>query len=90
MRSAASQDRKAQSISLNTIIIAILALLVLVVIALIFSGKIKVFGTETRSCANVGGTCETACESNEAEQGNTNCVNKCCIDIYTTADDNND
>ena len=51
--------KRAQSLSLNTIIIAALALIVLVVIIFIFSGKIKIFGQGTESCANQGGQCTT-------------------------------
>jgi hypothetical protein len=81
--------RRAQSIALNTVIIAALALLVLVVLALIFSGKIKIFGNATRDCKNMGGDCERdGCEPNEADISNTNCANHCCVDIYTSADDN--
>jgi hypothetical protein len=49
--------KRAQSLSLNTIIIAALALIVLVVMIFIFSGKIKIFGQGTESCANQGGQC---------------------------------
>lgn len=79
---------KAQSISLNTVVIAALALLVLIVMALVFTGKIKVFGTESRKCSNQGGACESGCEANEQEIANTECAVKCCLDIY--ADDNID
>jgi hypothetical protein len=54
--------KKAQGLSMTTIIIAALALLVLVVLALIFSGRMRVFGTETKACRNLGGECgNTAC-----------------------------
>lgn len=46
--------KKAQGISLNVIIIAILALLVLVVLAMIFTGRIGIFTKETKSCATLG------------------------------------
>lgn len=79
--------RKAQSLSLNTIIIAAIALLVLVVIAVIFSGRSQIFGTELRSCENQGGVCrEDGCNSNEAKVGdssNTNCPYECCIAVYS-------
>jgi len=78
---------KAQSISLNTIIVAVLALLVLIVIAVIFSGKMKIFGGESKRCANQGGTCVSdACQPNEAEVVNTDCVTpmRCCIRTDTS------
>ncbi len=46
--------KKAQGISLNAIIIATLALLVLVVLAMIFTGRIGIFTKETKSCATLG------------------------------------
>ena len=49
--------KKAQGISLNAIIIAALALLVLVVLAMIFTGRIGIFTTEAKNCATMGGTC---------------------------------
>ena len=85
-----SRRMKAQSISMNTVIIAALGLLVLIVIALIFSGKIRVFGTESRKCSNQGGGCESLCESNEVEVPNTECVAKCCLDSYTDSNIDNE
>ncbi len=49
--------RKAQSLSLNTIIVAALALLVLIIIALIFTGRIKLTREGIDHCANNGGRC---------------------------------
>lgn len=46
--------RKAQGMSLNVIIIAALGLLVLVVLAIIFTGRTGVFVREVEKCA---GTC---------------------------------
>jgi hypothetical protein len=79
---------KAQSISLNAIVVAALALLVLIVLALIFTGKIKMFGSEAKKCGNSGGMCESLCEANEVEISNTECPIKCCLD--TTDDQLND
>ena len=79
--------RKAQSISINTIIVAVLALLVLIVIALIFSGKIRIFGGESRKCTNLGGQCQSReCTSNEATIPNTDCTTtqNCCMPLTNT------
>ncbi len=58
--------KKAQSISINTIIVAAIALLVLVVMIAIFSGRIKVFSKESRSCANQGGAgCFQTCNPDD-------------------------
>lgn len=48
-------SKKAQSISINTIIIAAIALAVLVVLFVVFTGRFKIFSegvSETSSCAN--------------------------------------
>ena len=46
--------KKAQGISLNAIIIATLALLVLVVLAMVFTGRIGIFTKEAKSCDTLG------------------------------------
>ena len=78
--------RKAQGLSLNVIIIAAIALIVLVVISVIFASRSQIFGTETRSCTNKGGTCrDDGCLDNEAKIGdstNTDCPNECCLPVY--------
>ncbi|MGM5487851.1 MAG: hypothetical protein ACQESG_02790 [Nanobdellota archaeon] len=78
--------RKGQGLSLNVIVIAAIALLVLVIISVIFASRSQIFGTETRSCANKGGTCrENGCFDNEAQIGdssNTDCPNVCCLPVY--------
>ena len=50
-------SKKAQGISINVIIIAAIALLVLVVLAVIFTGRIGQFATKTADCENKGGRC---------------------------------
>lgn len=78
---------KGQSLSMNTVIVAALALLVLIVLALIFMGKIRIFGTESRRCANQGGMCEPTCDPNEKEVSGTECSDytppqSCCVDLW--------
>ena len=51
--------KKAQGISLNVIVIAAIALIVLLVIVFIFTGRIKVFGSTISSCTSQNGVCET-------------------------------
>lgn len=51
-----SLNRKAQGISLNVIIIAALGLLVLVVLAIIFTGRTGIFVKETDKCGTKYGT----------------------------------
>ena len=49
--------RKGQGISINTIIIAAIALLVLVVLSVIFLGRTGIFARESADCSNKGGQC---------------------------------
>ncbi len=50
-------NKKGSEMTLNVIIIAAIALIVLVVMLFIFSGKIKAFGQGTDSCTAKGGSC---------------------------------
>ncbi len=49
--------KKGADLSVNLIIVAILALLVLVVMSLIFTGRIGMFRKSVDSCASLGGSC---------------------------------
>ena len=49
--------KKAQGISMNVIIIAAIARLVLVVLSVIFMGRMGEFGIQTADCQNKGGKC---------------------------------
>lgn len=51
---------KKADLSINLIIVAIIALLVLVVSIFIFSGKMKIFGNSSDSCASKGGKCTSS------------------------------
>ncbi|NOZ80552.1 MAG: hypothetical protein GXP63_02670 [DPANN group archaeon] len=48
---------------MNVIIIAAIALLVLVVLSVIFLGRIGSFSEQTADCQNKGGQCLDACDS---------------------------
>lgn len=50
-------QKKAQALSMNTIIIAALALLVLAIISLLFIGRMNSANTDINSCRRNGGTC---------------------------------
>ena len=53
---------KAQGLSLNVIIIAALALLVLVILAVILMGRTGMFRRESGDCTTMGGSCSrTGC-----------------------------
>ncbi len=49
--------KKGQGISINTVIIAAIALLVLVVLSVIFLGRTNIFARESADCENKGGSC---------------------------------
>jgi len=81
--------KKAQGISLNTIIIAAIALLVLVILAIIFMVRMGVFSQNSNDCKQYQGDCSQGlrCEreyephplglcydSNERDYSNTCCV----------------
>jgi hypothetical protein len=46
--------KKAQGMSINVIIVAVIGLVVLVVLVLIMTGKTKIFSAATASCATKG------------------------------------
>ncbi len=50
-------NKKGQGISINVIIVAAVALLVLVVLSVIFLGRFGVFSQKTVSCEGQGGSC---------------------------------
>lgn len=49
--------KSGQAFSIETVVIAALALIVLIVIVLIFTGKIGEFSKQSESCTIKGGTC---------------------------------
>jgi hypothetical protein len=55
--------KRAQGISLNTIIIAAIALLVLVIVSVIFMGRMGLFTRNSNDCLRQDGKCmDRACE----------------------------
>ncbi len=56
------KNKKAQSISINTIVIAAIALIVLVVVIAIFGGRIRMFLTGATACSTQGGECKERIE----------------------------
>lgn len=67
-------NKKAQGLSLNVIIIAIIALLVLVILALIFTGRMSIFNKNAGDCAVLGGECKRSdCSGSNERQVGYNC-----------------
>ena len=86
--------KKAQGISVNVIIIAALALLVLVVLSVIYIGRMGGWGEKTNDCIINGGTCDyaTACPEGThtkhptwscKDSGTATSNNICCIPLKT-------
>ena len=77
-------SKKAQGISMNVIIIAAIALLVLVILSVIFIGRMGSFGEETGSCESQAGTCYdgSSCPQGTAKR-NLKCgdAQVCCISV---------
>ncbi len=66
--------KKAQGLSLNVIIIAALALLVMVILAVIFMGRLGGFREGSGDCATFGGFCSrTSCEGDYTRQVSYDC-----------------
>ena len=66
--------KKAQGLSLNAIIIAALALLVLVILAVIFMGRAGMFRRESGECGVMGGYCSrTGCTGTYERQVGYDC-----------------
>ncbi len=78
--------KKAQGLSVNVIIIAAIALLVLVVLSVIYIGRMGDWGTKAANCENKGGDCSGTgeCPAGKTEFKGWTCTDKantCCIDI---------
>lgn len=58
---------KKGDLSINIVIIAVIALLVLVVLSYIFIGKISQTRKGIDSCSNAGATCQSKCDSDERQ-----------------------
>ena len=68
------ERKKAQGLSLNVIIIAVLALLVLVILAVIFMGRAGGFRRDSGSCTTIGGSCSiTGCTGEFERQISNDC-----------------
>lgn len=83
-------SKKGQGISMNVIIIAALALLVLVVLSIIFLGRTGSWSKDTVNCVQNGGTCADSCDSTQGFSAypawKSSCVDEgtgdmCCIKV---------
>ncbi len=77
--------KKAQGLSMTTIIVAAICLIVLVVLIVIFTGNIDKWGGNVQRCKTKGGECEDKCGTGKVEIPNTRCSGNtpaCCIEIF--------
>lgn len=51
------KGKRGQGLSMNTIVIAVIVLFVMVILLLIFTGRIAIFSLGVRDCQNTGGQC---------------------------------
>ena len=82
----AINNKKAQGMPVNVIIVAALALMVLVVLVVIFSGKVKLFSESLQSCTAKQGQCKPSpCQDNYASISNTECKKPetCCVQVFS-------
>jgi hypothetical protein len=80
--------RKAQSISINTIVVAAIALIVLVVMIAIFTGRMKIVTGNIRDCATQKGQCKDKCLDSETIIPGTSCDDftpkqYCCTELFS-------
>jgi hypothetical protein len=59
-------NKRGQGISMNVIIIAAIALLVLVVLSVVFMGRMGTFSSGSADCNNQGGVCAEVCGTGDA------------------------
>ena len=84
-------NKRGQGLSLTTIVVAAIALLVLVILSVIFIGKMGGFAGQVSECKNKGGTCRTVdigCLTTETQYAAWNCPTEegeiaevCCMPI---------
>jgi len=84
-------NKKSQGISMNTIIIAAIALLVLVILAVIFTQRMGWWSRSSQDCEKVGGKCDiVSCTDGWIEHPSAVCDksqgNYCCIRYDTSQD----
>ena len=65
--------KKSQGLSLRTIVIAVIAIIVMLILISIFSNKINFFSENAIDCVSKGGRCSNNCASNEITILRTSC-----------------
>ena len=65
--------KKSQGLSLRTIVIAVIAIIVMLILISIFSNKISFFSENAMDCGSKGGSCKNNCTSDEITILRTSC-----------------
>ena len=82
------KNNKSQGMPINVIIIAALALIVLVVLATLLGGRLKIFSESLQSCAAKQGDCIAGdkCPTSKALVTNTDCKKGevCCVQVFSS------
>lgn len=84
-----NKSKKSQGMPINVIIVAALALMVLVIIAAIFTGRVRIFSQNLEDCGAKQGLCKKDCDTGtEAKISNVKCPNKdlptCCVQVLNS------
>ena len=82
------KEKRGAELTLNVIVIAAIVLFVMVILLLIFTGRIGTVNKEIAKCENKGGTCTLgACPPETRELASYTCDLNGDADFTTTADD---
>ena len=72
------------NISFNTIILAVVSVIVLLVMITIFTNKSTLISQDLSSCESKGGNCQGVCDNSFQTRSNFDCESSltCCISVY--------
>lgn len=73
--------KKAESMPLNLVIVAIILLVVLVIVLVFFTNKIGISSKEIDSCAYKGGECKSSCPEGYATIMGKCDIGTCCLKV---------
>ncbi len=77
--------KKGASISFNTITLAIVGIIVLLVIITVFTGKSNLISKDLSACESKGGVCQGSCADSFQTATDFVCTEQeltCCINVY--------
>lgn len=76
--------KKGVGVSFNTITLAVIGIIALLVIITIFTGKSHLISKDLSACESKGGTCQGSCTESFQTSADLVCAEEltCCIDVY--------